>query len=83
MADLTAERHTYPSTWQDLRLRRQATEVDFLNGEVVRLGKYLGFATPLNSVLTNLIPLAVERKDPPGKYSSEEIRIWFQGGRTG
>jgi 2-dehydropantoate 2-reductase len=81
--DLPVERRTYPSTWQDLRLRRQATEVDFLNGEIVRLGKNLGVPTPLNSALTNLIHLAVERKDPPGKYSCEEIRIWFQGGRTG
>ena len=79
--DLPAERRTYPSTWQDLRLRRRATEVDFLNGEIVRLGKDLGVPTPLNSILTNLIHLAVEHKDPPGKYSPEEIRIWFQAGR--
>jgi 2-dehydropantoate 2-reductase len=80
--DLPAERRTYPSTWQDLRLRRQATEVDFLNGEIVRLGKDLGVRTPLNSILTNLVHLAVEHRHPPGKYSPEEIRIWFHGGRT-
>ena len=37
--DLPVEKRTYPSTWQDLRLRRQATEVDFLNGEIVRVGR--------------------------------------------
>ena len=76
--DLPAERRTYPSTWQDLRLRRQATEVDFLNGEIVRLGKNLGIPTPLNSILANLIQLAVEHKDPPGKYSPEQIHSLFQ-----
>ena len=78
--DLPAERRTYPSTWQDLRLQRQATEVDFLNGEIVRLGKSLGFPTPLNSVLVKLIHLAVEHKDAPGKYSPEQIRRLFQAG---
>ena len=77
--DLPAERRTYPSTWQDLRLRRQATEVDFLNGEIVRLGKNLGVPTPLNSILVNLIHSAVEHKDPPGKYSPEEIRSSVSG----
>ena len=79
--DLPAERRTYPSTWQDLRLRRQATEVDFLNGEIVGLGKSHGVPTPMNSILLNLIHLAVEHKDPPGKYSPEEIRSWFQAER--
>jgi 2-dehydropantoate 2-reductase len=81
--DLPVERRTYPSTWQDLRLRRQATEVDFLNGEIVRLGKNLGVPTPLNSILANLIQLAVEHKDPPGEYSPEQIRSVFQARRTG
>jgi len=78
--DLPAERRTYPSTWQDLRLQRQATEVDFLNGEIARMGKDLGVQTPLNSILINLIHLAVEHKDPPGKYTPEQIRSLFQAG---
>jgi 2-dehydropantoate 2-reductase len=81
--DLPADRRTYPSTWQDLKLRRHATEVDFLNGEIVRLGKNLGVPTPLNSILVNLIQLASEHKDPPGVYSAEQIRSLFQARRTG
>jgi 2-dehydropantoate 2-reductase len=76
--DLPAERRTYPSTWQDLRLRRHVTEVDFLNGEIVRVGKDLGVRTPLNSALIKLIHLAVEHKSPPGKYSPEQIRSLFE-----
>jgi 2-dehydropantoate 2-reductase len=75
--DLPAERRTYPSTWQDLMLRRKTTEVDFLNGEIARLGKTLGVPTPLNVTLVNLIHSAVENNDPPGRYSAEEIRARF------
>ena len=81
--ELPAERRTYPSTWQDLRLQRRATEVDFLNGEIVRLGKSLGVPTALNLILVNLIHSAVEHKDPPGKYSPEAMQAQFQTGRTG
>jgi 2-dehydropantoate 2-reductase len=81
--DLPVEKRTYPSTWQDLRLQRHATEVDFLNGEIVRLGRNLGVSTPLNSILVDLIHSAVEHKDPPGKHTPAEIRIWFHAGKTG
>lgn len=79
--DLPVERRTYPSTWQDLSLRRHSTEVDFLNGEIVRLGEDVGVPTPLNSMLTKLIQLSVDQKHPPGKYSPAEIQTWFQAGR--
>ena len=63
-------------------LRRQTTEVDFLNGEIVRLGKTLGVPTPLNVILVKLIHSAVEKNDPPGRYSAEEIRARFQTARA-
>ena len=44
------------------------------------MGKDLGVQTPLNSILINLIHLAVEHKDAPGKYSPEQIRSLFQAG---
>jgi 2-dehydropantoate 2-reductase len=81
--DLPPEKRTYPSTWQDLSLRRQATEVDFLNGEIVRLGQIHAAPTPLNSILLDLIHQAVEHKDPPGKYTPEEIQSRFQTGPMG
>ena len=81
--DLPAERRTYPSTWQDLRLRRQATEVDFLNGEIVELGQGQSVPTPLNTTLLRLIHQAVESQDQPGKYSPEAICHLFRVARTG
>jgi 2-dehydropantoate 2-reductase len=46
----------YSSTAQDLA-RGKATEIDYLNGLVVRRGEALGVATPANRVLWALVKL--------------------------
>jgi 2-dehydropantoate 2-reductase len=46
----------YSSTAQDLA-RRKPTEIDYLNGYVVRRGRALGIATPANRVLWALVKL--------------------------
>lgn len=46
----------YSSTAQDLA-RGKPTEIDFLNGHVVRRGKALGIPTPANQVLWALVKL--------------------------
>ena len=42
------------STLQSLQ-RGRPTEIDYLNGEVVRLGRELGVATPLNAMLVEMV----------------------------
>lgn len=42
------------SMLQDI-LNKKRTEIDFINGAVVRQGKALGIPTPVNEVLTNLV----------------------------
>lgn len=42
------------SMLQDV-LNKKRTEVDFINGSIVRQGKALGINTPVNEVLTNLV----------------------------
>ena len=42
------------STLQSLQ-RRRPTEIDYLNGEVVRLGRELGVATPLNASMVEMV----------------------------
>lgn len=51
----------YSSTAQDLA-RGKPTEIDFLNGYVVRRGQALGIATPANRVLWALVKLIEGRK---------------------
>ncbi|WP_125706229.1 2-dehydropantoate 2-reductase [Lacticaseibacillus daqingensis] len=45
----------YPSMHQDLVVNHRLTEVDFINGAVVRKGQAHGIATPYNAMLTQLI----------------------------
>jgi 2-dehydropantoate 2-reductase len=52
----------YSSTAQDLA-RGKTTEIDYLNGLVVRRGQALGIATPANRVLWSLVKL-LESKRP-------------------
>ena len=51
-----------PSTAQDVRAQRK-TEIDFLNGTIVRLGKKHGIPTPYNSMVTNLIHIIENNYD--------------------
>jgi 2-dehydropantoate 2-reductase len=50
---------TLSSTLQSLR-RGQPTEIDYLNGEIVRLGRQIGMATPYNATIVDVVQ-AVER----------------------
>ena len=45
------------SMWEDLE-RRRVTEVDYLNGELIKLGEKFGVATPVNRRLVELIRAA-------------------------
>jgi len=44
----------YPSMLQDIQ-KGKRTEIDALNGAIVRLGKNAGIKTPINSIITYLI----------------------------
>jgi len=70
---LPPEKRSYPSTWQDVRLGRTTTEVDYFNGEIVELGKKVGVATPYNATLLELMRELLTRKAQPGAYTLEEI----------
>ena len=45
------------SMWQDLELKRK-TEIDYLNGEIVRLAKNVGMSAPVNEKIVCLIKKA-------------------------
>jgi 2-dehydropantoate 2-reductase len=53
------------STWQSLARGAETVEVDYLNGEIVLLGRLHGFPTPVNAALQRLgNRWAAERKPP-------------------
>lgn len=66
----------YPggSTPQGLARGAATSEVDFLNGEVVLLGRKHGVRTPVNSALQALMRDMVRTGARPGSLSAEELR---------
>jgi 2-dehydropantoate 2-reductase len=72
-AALPEERRTYASMWQDLFLGRKSGEADYLNGEIVELGKRLGIPTPYNSALLEIANRMFDEGLKPGIYKPAEL----------
>lgn len=64
----------WPSTWQDLHFQRGQVEVEYFNGEVVRLAATVGLKAPLNEVLWHLCEDAAARRLLPGSETTESLR---------
>jgi 2-dehydropantoate 2-reductase len=61
------------SLWQDLYHRRGEVEAECLNGEIVRLGRQHGVPTPYNSLLLDLSTAMAVAREPPGKYTVQQL----------
>jgi 2-dehydropantoate 2-reductase len=71
---------TYPSMWQDLYLGRKSTEADFLNGDIIELGKTVGIPTPYNSTLLEIIERMMSQGLKPGIYEPAELHALIESG---
>ncbi|WP_144391454.1 2-dehydropantoate 2-reductase [Pleionea sediminis] len=58
------------SMWEDIKNRRK-TEVDFINGAVVRLGRELNIATPVNESIVN----AIKKLELGDEVSLDDIEL--------
>ncbi len=70
------------STWQSLMRKQGSTEADYLNGEIVRLGKILGIQTPFNRLLQRIAGEMARNREAPGKYSADELYKIADEGRS-
>jgi len=70
------------SSWQSLARSTGTIETDFLNGEIVLLGRMYGIATPANALLQELATEMARRGRPPGAMSPEEFLARCRGLRT-
>jgi 2-dehydropantoate 2-reductase len=61
------------SSWQSLTRGTGSIEADFLNGEIVLLGREQGVPTPVNEALQRLANRAAADRLPPGSLSPAEI----------
>lgn len=62
------------STWQGMMRGSSSTETDYLNGEVVLLGRLHGVRTPANEVMVLYVDRLVRERLKPGSIEVDEIR---------
>lgn len=63
------------SSWQSLERRLGTIETDYLNGEIVRLGRHYGVPTPVNALLQYLSQRVARERRPPGSVNPDKILI--------
>ena len=71
------------SSWQSLFRKQGTIEADFLNGEIVRLGRIYEIPTPYNELLQRIAGAMARNREPPGKYSAEQLMDMVEANDTG
>jgi 2-dehydropantoate 2-reductase len=61
------------SSWQSLTRQAGTVEADWLNGEIVLLGRLHGVETPLNQLLQRTVNRMAREHLPPGSMTVEEL----------
>jgi 2-dehydropantoate 2-reductase len=61
------------SSWQSLTRGTGSIEADYLNGEIVLLGREFGVPTPVNEVLQRLANQAARERRTPGSLTADEV----------
>jgi 2-dehydropantoate 2-reductase len=61
------------SSWQSLTRGTGSIEADFLNGEIVLMGRERGIPVPVNEVLQRLANQAARDRRPPGSATPDEV----------
>ncbi|MBI3797147.1 MAG: NAD(P)-binding domain-containing protein [Deltaproteobacteria bacterium] len=74
LADIVGHSRAGGSTWQSLTRGLSSIEVDFLNGEIVLLGKLHGIPTPCNHLLQKVANQMARTGKRPGSLSVEELQ---------
>jgi 2-dehydropantoate 2-reductase len=69
---------TFSSMWQDLHLGRKSNESEFLNGEIVELGKRYDVRTPYNSTVMDVVNRMFAERLEPGLYSPTELHDFIR-----
>jgi 2-dehydropantoate 2-reductase len=61
------------STWQSLHRQAGRVEADFLNGEIVLLGRLHGVPTPVNELLRQTVNSMATRRELPGAVDPADL----------
>lgn len=72
--DIPGHPRTGGSTWQSLMRGLPTTEADYLNGEIVLLGRLHGISTPYNRVLQRVASEMARSGKRPGTITLEDLQ---------
>lgn len=78
MKPIGGKRRAGGSSWQSLMNGKGDIESDYMNGEIVLLGRMNGVATPANTVLQNLAMQAARENWEPGRMQAKAIMSQIQ-----
>jgi 2-dehydropantoate 2-reductase len=73
MRRVAGERRGGGSTWQSLARGTGETEADYLNGEIVLLGRVHGVPTPVNELLQQLARELATSGAAPGSVDPDDL----------
>jgi len=76
---IDGERREGGSSWQSLTRGVGTIETDYLNGEIVLLGRLHGVATPVNELLQRLAREAAAAGRQPGGMSADDVLALIPG----
>ncbi|HEX6312047.1 MAG TPA: 2-dehydropantoate 2-reductase N-terminal domain-containing protein [Acidimicrobiia bacterium] len=65
--------HAGGSSWQSLARAAGSIETDYLNGEIVLLGRLHGVPTPVNATIQRVANQAARERRPPGSVPVDEL----------
>jgi 2-dehydropantoate 2-reductase len=73
MADIPGARRGGSSTWQSIARGHTTIEADYLNGEIVLLGRLHGVPTPMNALVRRLANEAAARGRDAARYTAADL----------
>lgn len=76
VADIPGHSRGGGSTWQSLKRGLTTVEVDYLNGEIVAMGRLYGIPCPVNECLRQVVNSLAGSKSPPGGFPPELVLKW-------
>jgi len=82
-APIEGRMHQGGSGWQSVVRGAGSIETDYLNGEIVLLGRRLGVPTPLNQVVQGLARETVNAGREPGWLTAGQVLELADGSSTG
>jgi 2-dehydropantoate 2-reductase len=70
---VAGQRRLGGSSWQSLHRRTGTIEADYLNGEIVLLGRLFGVRTPVNALLQRLANGIARSRQSPGSMTTKDL----------